>query len=147
MSASMDSLFEKWKNRFHETRRESFMRPYRLPALNKAEQKRNSRKAFFRPYKTRSPLNPTILTEPPIVAEKRQNPYSWGCEVLSHQPAQKLTINGPPPDAEKNRQTIIWKTSFSPTHHLTRNISDISRTNKVINFIIIKPQIFNLNTE
>ena len=23
MSASMDSLFEKWKNRFHETRRES----------------------------------------------------------------------------------------------------------------------------
>lgn len=42
-----------------------------------------------------------------IVAGKRQNPYSRGHKTLGHQPAQKLTPNGSPPDAEKNRQTII----------------------------------------
>lgn len=119
-----------------------FMRPYRLPALRT----RQSRSAI--PGKAfsghiRQDLRSILLslTEPPIVTEKRQNPYSRGRKAPSNQPAQKLTLNGPPPDAEKNRQTIIWKTSFSPTHHLTRNISDISRTNKVINSIKIRHKI------
>ena len=111
------------------------------PSLtNKAEQERNSRKSIFRPYKTRSPLNP-IHPSPSRRSLRKSGkiPISGGRKAPSHQPAQKLTPNGSPPDAEKNRQTIIWKIFFSPTHYLTRNNSDISCTNKVINSIKIRP--------
>ena len=118
------------------------MRPYRLPAL-RTRQSRSviPGKAFSGHIRQDLRSILSILTEPPIVTEKRQNPYFRGRKVLSHQSAQKLTFNGSPPDAEKNRQTIIWKTSFSQTLYLTRNISDISRTNKVINSIRIRPRI------